>query len=137
MPASQLRPANGAVTIPGSIVADFGSMEIAEAQAVESVAAYGAAVYDPYRASGTPHSAVTVAGFVKAYASTTQVLGASGGLSDPDGGTGTFTLDTNVSVSGAYVIESVRIMHARLRAAVPATWSMHNSADPTITWQTT
>jgi hypothetical protein len=138
MAAAMLSPQNGAVAMPATqaSASDFGSMEVTEEQQGESVAAYGAAVYDPWRFSGTPHQMISCAGFAKAHAANTQPFGALGGLSDPDGAAATFTLDTGVTIGGSYGIQSVRLSHARLRAAVPLSWTMHNTADPTLTWPT-
>ncbi len=136
MAAAQLAPQNGAVAFPGSLVADYGSFEIGESQATESVACYGAAVYDNYRGSGTPHTSISAAGFAKAHASSTVPFGTGGGLTVAAGAAATFTIDTGVTYAGSFVVTSVRLMHARLRAAIPLTWSLEISGDPTVTWAT-
>jgi hypothetical protein len=138
MAASLLTPSNGAVAAPATFASasDFGAFEISEEQAGESVAAYGAALYDPWRFSGTPHSTIACNGFAKAHAANTQPFGATGGLTSAGGAAATLTADTGVTYAGTMGIQNVRLSHARLRAAVPLSWTLHNTADPTITWPT-
>ncbi len=136
MASALLTPSTGAVSLPYANASDFGAMEVTEDSARESVAAYGAAVYDPFRSSGTPHQTVQCTGFARANANNTQPFGALGGLVAAGGGAATFTLNTNTTITGNYIIGNVKLTHARLRAAVPLTWQMDNSGDPTITWPT-
>lgn len=137
MAAASLVPANGAVAAPFSSASDFISMDVTEEQAGESVAAYGAAVYDPWRFSATPHSVINAAGFAKAHTTNTPPFGSAGGLVSNAGAAATFTFDTGVTYAGNYGVQSVKLMHSRVRAAVPLTWTMHNTGDVTVTWATT
>jgi hypothetical protein len=138
MASALLTPSLGAVAAPATFgsASDFGSIEMSEEQFGESVAAYGAAVYDPWRFSGTPHSQVNTTGFARAHASNTQPFGALGGMTSAGGAAATFTLDTGVTVAGTYGYRSVRLTHARLRAAVALQHEMHSTGDPTVTWPT-
>src|SRR4051812_3814021 len=98
MAASLLTPSLGAIAAPATFgsASDFGSMTVEETQANESACAYGAAVYDNYRGSGTPHSKITSTGFAKAHASNTQAFGVLGGMTSASGAAATFTFDTGV-----------------------------------------
>lgn len=138
MASALLIPSNGAVVTPATFAtaSDFGSFDVSEEQQGESVAAYGAAVYDPWRFSGTPHQQVTCAGFVRAHAANTQPFGATGGLTSATGAAATFTADTGVTLAGTYGIQNFRMSHARLRAAVVGSWTLHNAGDVTTTWPT-
>lgn len=127
-------PLNGAVAFPGSLNSDFGSFEIGESQNTESVASYGAAVYDPYRGSGTPHVSFSAAAFVKGHANTTNPFGSGGGVTNGAGANTTFTVDTGFTYAVAAVVSNVRLMHARLRAAIPLTFSLEGAGDPVVTW---
>jgi hypothetical protein len=101
------------------------------------VAAYGAAVYDPWRFSGTPHSTIQSTGFAKAHASNTQPFAATGGMTSAGGAAATFTSrHRRVTYAGNFGYQSVELGHARLRAAVTLNWSMHNTGDVTVTWPT-
>lgn len=127
-------PSAGAVSLPSGHGADFASFDINETQQSESVAAYGAANYDPHRGSGTPHMSVSVAGFAK--------KGATGkapgfGAMTAAGASATFTVDSGVTFAGNFVVTNIRLSHARLRAAVPLTFQLENAADITTTWPTT
>lgn len=129
---------DGAVVLPVGNASDFMSFGLEETQGVESMAAYGAAVYEPYRGSGTPHQVVSVAGFAKQNAASTPPgFGSASGLASPGGGAATFTIGTGNTIAGNYVFSSLSIAHSRIRAAVPLTWQMHTSGDPTNTWPTT
>lgn len=136
MALSYPNPKNGAVAHAVSTATDFASFDYAESQSVESVAAYGAAVYDPFRGSATPHASVSVGAFAKYGASGTPpgFGSTSGGTADPDGGTATFTIDTGVTLGGTFVISSLRLSHARLRGAVPLSFQMENAGEVTVTW---
>lgn len=136
MAKSQLAPLNGAISFPGGLVADYGSFEISESQSVESVCSYGAQVYDNYRGSGTPHNSASCAGFADGHATSTNPFGSSGGLTSAGGASATFTPDTGFTYAGPFVVSNVRLMHARLRAAIPLTWQLEGSGDPTLTWAT-
>lgn len=128
-------PKNGAVAIAPSTASDFASYDYSESQAVESVAAYGAAVYDPFRASATPHASVSVAGFAKTGAvGVPPGFGATGFTAA--GGAATFTVDTGVTLTGNFVVSNIRLSHARLRAAVPLSYQLENAGDVTVTWPT-
>ncbi len=124
---------DGAVVLGVGSASDFMSFELNETQAVESVAAYGAAVYDPYRGSGTPHLQATVAAFAK-YGAANTPAGFGSGTVSPGGAAATFTPGTGVSLAGSCVCAGIRLGHSRIRAAVPLTYDLHNSGDMTITW---
>lgn len=136
MAAALLVPSLGSVANPATFASasDFGSFSISEEQGGESVCAYGAAVYDAWRASGTPHSTINCAGFAKAHAANTQPFAATGGLTSATGAAATYTLDTGVTYAGTFIITNVTLAHARLRAAVPLTWTQHGAGDSTVTW---
>lgn len=130
--AVALTTVGGTATTPAAIVADFGSFDVTETQATESVAAYGAAVYDPHRGSGTPHQKISVGAFTKGHAANTSPFG----VLTAAGGTATFTIDTGFTLGGTYVVSQVRLQHARIKAAIPLTFDMDNSGDITTTWAT-
>lgn len=126
---------DGAVVLPLNTASDFVAFDVDESQAVESVAAYGAAVYDPYRGSGTPHQMVNVAGFAKyGAAGTVPGFGHASVMASAGGGASTFTVGTGVTLAGSYVFANLRLAHSRIRAAVPLTYTMHNSGEITTTW---
>lgn len=133
MPATFPAGKDGAVTLPYGAASDFNSFQITENQAVESVAAYGAAVYDPYRGSGTPHMSIDAAAFAKITAASTAP-GFGTGTASAGGGSATFTAGTSTTIAGACVISQIQLSHSRIRAAVPLTYTMHNSGDMTTTW---
>jgi hypothetical protein len=130
-------PKNGAVVLSSSYSADFNSYELVESQATESVAAYGAAVYDPYRGSGTPHLSATVGAFAK-YGAATKTPGFGAFTADYNGDSATFTIDTQqtVTLAGVMVCSSIRLGHGRTRAAVPLTFNLECGGDITTTWPT-
>lgn len=134
MAVALLFPAAGAIAYPASLAADFGSFEASQEQAGESVCAYGAATSDAWRGSGTPHLALSVAGFTKGHASASCPLGVAGGLFDADGAAATFTVDTGHTIAASCIVTGVRLMHARLRATIPFSSTLHQSGDETITW---
>lgn len=127
---------DGAVVLPNGSASDFNSFQITETQAVESVAAYGGALYDPFRGSGTPHMTADVSAFAKIGASNTAP-GFGVGTASPGGGSATFTAGVSTTLAGAVVIEKIQLSHSRVRAAVPLTFTMHNSGDVTTTWPVT
>ena len=115
---------------------DFVSFDVNESQATESVASYGAAVYDPHRGSGTPHQQVTVGAFA-AYGATGTKAGfgdATAGTASAGGGAATYTIATGVTLTGNYCMANIKLSHSRIRAAVPLTFTMENSGDITTTW---
>ncbi len=138
MSAAQMNPANGAVSFPTTtpLVADFGSFDVSQSQQAESVAAYGAAVEDPWRGSATPHFSISTAGFAKAHAANTSPFLSGGGLTDPDGASGTFTIDTGVTIAAPMIVTSMRLSHARLRATIPISAQLEGAGDSTVTWPT-
>jgi hypothetical protein len=126
-------PSNGAIVLHSSYSADFNSFELNESQNLESVAAYGAAVYDPYRGSGTPHLSAVVGAFAK-YGASGKTPGFGAYTADYDGASSTFTVDTGVTVVGAMVCGSLRLGHGRTRAAVPLTFNLECAGDMVTTW---
>jgi hypothetical protein len=126
-------PANGAVALPTGYKCDFNSFGINETVAAESVLAYGTNIYDPWRSSGTPHQEISASGFAR-YGSSGETPGF--GMVSPGGGASTFTVDTGVTLAGNYVITDIRLGHSRSRAAVPLSYTGHNSGDITTTWPT-
>lgn len=136
MALSYPNPKNGAVVLPGTSATDIMSFDYAESQQVESVAAYGAAVYDPWRGSATPHASISAAGIAKYGASGTPpgFGSTSGGLADPDGGSMTLTIDTGVTLAAAAVVSSLRLSHSRIRGAVPLAYTLEGAGDTTVTW---
>jgi hypothetical protein len=129
-------PKNGAVVLPSTGNSDFASYEYAENQQTESVIAYGAAVYDPYRGSGTPHSTISANGYAKTGAANTNPgFGATtGGMTTAAGATATLTVDTNTTITGAFVVGNIRLSHARIRPIVGLSYNLDCAGDPTITW---
>lgn len=134
MSASLLVPSAGAIAYPASMVSDFGSFEVSQDQSAESVCAYGAATDDAWRGSGTPHLSFSVAGFTKGHAAATSPLGTTGSLFDADGAAATFTVDTGHTIAVNCMVAGVRLMHARLRATIPFTSTLHQTADAVLTW---
>src|SRR3954468_15219819 len=103
-------PKNGAVVLPCMTASDISSYDYSETQQTESVIAYGAAVYDPHRGSGTPHASISVSGLAKTGASgTTPGFGATaGGMTAAGGGSTTLTVDTNTTIAGSFVVGNIR-----------------------------
>lgn len=142
MALSYVNPKNGGVTPATGTATDFNSFDYAESQATESVLAYGAAVYDPYRGNGTPHASVSGTGIAKYGAANTQPgwAGTNGGTNtgvgtaDFDGGSATLTLDTGVTLAATFIMTSLRVSHARARAAVSLAFSWECGGDVTVTW---
>jgi hypothetical protein len=56
------------------------------------------------------------------------------GTSDFDGVTVLLTLDTGVTLSATMVMASLRVSHARARAAVPLSFQFEGGGDTTVTW---
>lgn len=133
-------PSNGAIALFNG-KCDFNGFEIDESQQAESVCAYGVGVYDPWRGDGTPHQSVACTGFA-IYGASADTPGfgisngtvATGSMTIPSGGTCTFTVDTGVTLAGAYITTRTRLGHARLRAAVPLSFQLENAGDVTTTW---
>lgn len=127
------------MAFPNGVLADYNSFEINQSQGAESVAAYGAAISDPWRGSGTPHIMISGTAFQKGHAALTgfMISTQGSGLSDPDGATSTFTVDTGHTVAAPFVVTDFRLSHARLRAAIPVNYTIHQSADETVTWAST
>jgi hypothetical protein len=136
MAASLLLPANGAIAFPNSLAADFGSYDLTQEQGAESVCAYGAGTDDNWRGSGTPHLMANVIGFTKGHVATSGPIGVAGGTYDADGAAATFTVDTGHTVAASCLVQSMRVSHARLRAAIPFTATLHQTGDATVTWAT-
>jgi hypothetical protein len=128
-------PKNGACSIGSQFAGcDFASFDYGEAQNTESVAAYGAQIYDPHRGSGTPHASGSAAAFAKYGAANTNSFGNT--ALTAGGSAGTLTIDTGVTIAGTLVLSRVSVSHARLRAAVPLTFNFEGGGDMTITWPT-
>lgn len=138
MALSYANPKNGAVAPVFNSAGDFNSFDYTETQASESVIAYGAAVYDPFRGNGTPHASFAATGIAKYGAANTTVgfSGTTGGTVDYDGGTCTLTVDTGVTIALTSILTSARLSHARARAAVAMAWSFEGGGDATVTWPT-
>jgi hypothetical protein len=138
MALSYVNPKNGAVVATIGTASDFNSFDYSESQPSESVIAYGAAVYDPYRGNGTPHASTSASGIAKHGAANTPpgFGSSSGGTVDFDGGTVTLTLDTGVTLAATMVMTSLRVSHARARAAVPLAFQFEGGGDTTVTWPT-
>jgi hypothetical protein len=137
MALSYVNPKNGAVAPIMGTATDFNSFDYAETQATESVIAYGAAIYDPFRGNGTPHASASATGIAKYGAANTPPgfsSSAGTGTSDFDGGTTTLTLDTGVTLAATMILASLRVSHARARAAVPLAFSFEGGGDTTVTW---
>jgi hypothetical protein len=137
MALSYANPKNGSVVLAVGTASDFNSFDYAETQATESVIAYGAAIYDPFRGNGTPHASVSATGIAKHGAANTPPgfsSSAGVGTSDFDGGTATLTIDTGVTLAATMILASLRISHARARAAVPLAYSLEGGGDTTVTW---
>jgi hypothetical protein len=137
MALSYVNPKNGAVAPAVGTATDFNSFDYSETQSSESVIAYGAALYDPYRGNGTPHASAAATGIAKYGAANTPPgwsTAAGVGTSDFDGGTLTLTLDTGVTLAFTAVTTSIRVSHARARAAVPLAFSFEGGGDTTVTW---
>jgi hypothetical protein len=122
--------ATGAVVLPTGHGADIASFDYGESQATESVAFYGTNLYNPMRGSGTFEVRATCAAFA--------AYGASGfapgfGAATNIGSSSTFTVATGVTMVGQMVVSGIRLSHARLRAAVPLTFELSNSADTMVT----
>ena len=133
MPESYPDPSNGAIVLHTSYSADFNSFELNESQPLESVAAYGVKIYDPFRGSGTPHLSATVGAFAK-YGAATKNPGFGAYTADFDGGDATFTVDTGLTLAGKMVCGNIRLGHGRTRAVVPLTFNLDNGDDITTTW---
>lgn len=125
--------ATGTVTMPTGHGADIASFSLSESQESESVAFYGTNLYNPFRGSGTYHLSAEVAAFA--------AYGASGfspgfGAATATGASATFGINsTTVQLVGSFCVTNISLMHARLRAAIPVTFSLENSADTvTTTW---
>ena len=132
MSASSLVPRNGAVSI-GSMVADFASFDIEAMQSVENVTPYGSNACAKNVGNGTPDFTMHVGAFALAHAANTApgmpALAATGQ-------TCTFTLDTGVTESGPCVVQNLKISHARMKAAVPITFTLKCAGEITETWAT-
>jgi hypothetical protein len=130
MAASSLIPKNGAVAI-GTMVADFASFEIESKQSVETVTPYGTNLDSKNVGNGTADFTVNVGAFAEAHSAATALgmptLGATGS-------TCTFTLDTGVTEAGTFIIESMKVSHARMRGAVPLAITLRNAGDVTEAW---
>lgn len=124
-------PSNGAVVLPTGHGADLANFDYDETYFTESVAAYGAQTFDPYRSSGTPHAKVTAGAFAKyGAAGKTPGLGAATAA----GASATLTVDTGVTIVGVMVINNIKFSHAKLRAAVPLMFGLDNGGDLVVTW---
>ncbi len=125
--------ATGTVTMPSGHGADIASFSLDETQDSESVAFYGTNLYNPFRGAGTYHLSASVAAFA--------AYGASGlspgfGAATAVGASTTFGINsTTVQLVGSFIVSRISLMHARLRAAIPLTFGLENSADTvTTTW---
>src|SRR4051812_28446275 len=117
MAALSLVPKNGAIAF-AAVTADFASFDIESSQSVENVTPYGANVNAKHVGSGTPEISINIGAFALAH--TTGTPAKLDTL--PGAGTGatlTLTLDTGVSEACTMIVQSVRLSHARMRAAVP------------------
>lgn len=135
MALSYINPSTGAVTATSlGSATDFTAFDYVEAQSVESVAAYGAAVYDPFRGSGTPHASASVAGIAK-YGASGAIPGFGTATADFDGNTVTLGLQgSTVTLAATMVLASLRLSHGRTRAAVPLAFQLEGGGDTTVTW---
>lgn len=134
MAAISLVPKNGAVVV-GAWAANFASFDIDTTQSVEDVTPYGANVDAVHVGSGTPSIDVNIGAFALAHAtSTPPTMGSMSAVGGATGASCTFTLDTGVTEAGSFVAKSIRISHARMRAAVPIALAMSNAGDITETW---
>lgn len=134
MSASLLSPVNGAVAVAGLGGVEFQAFTRDESQAVESVAAFGTAVYDPYVGSGTPHASMSAQGFALAHATNTVPFGA--GVMTHTGINTTLTYDTGVSTAETSIVSRLTLSESRIRAVVPLSFSLEGASDPTTTWPT-
>lgn len=130
MASSSLIPKNGAVTF-GSQVADFASFDITAGQSVEPVTPYGLNTCTKNVGSGTPDFSFNIGAFALKGASNTP-LGMP--AITATGSAMTLTLDTGVSEACTAVVQSIRIGHGRMRAAVPVAFSLKNYGDVTEVW---
>jgi hypothetical protein len=137
MASSSLIPKNGAITV-ATIIADYAGFDLTTTQSVESVTPYGNNVNEKRVGSGTAGLAANISAFALAHASNTPLLlptmGAASGAAAAAGAACVFTLDTGVTETGNFVIQSIRIGHARMRAAVPVAISALSAADITEAW---
>lgn len=122
--------ATGAVALPTGHGADIASFELTETQDSESVAYYGTNTYNPFRGSGCYHMSATCAAFA--------AYGASGltpgfGMATATGSAATWTIAGSVTLVGAFLVSRIMLSHARLRAAVPLSFTLENSADTLVT----
>lgn len=128
--------ATGTVTLPTGHGADIASQTIDETQDSESVAFFGTNTYNPFRGSGTFEFKVTCTAFA-AYSAAGTAPGF--GSETSTGSSATFGVSsTTVQFVGAMVVQRIQLVQSRLRAAVPLTFEMHNSADTMVTtWPVT
>lgn len=122
--------ATGAVALPTGHNADIASYDLVESQDTESVAFYGTNLYNPFRGSGTFHMSATCAAFA-AYGAATFTPGF--GAATNVGSSSTFTVAAGVTMVGLFVVSRIMLSHARLRAAIPLSFQLENSADTLVT----
>lgn len=136
-----LAPSTGAVVL-GALVSEFSSMDITSGQTVENVTGYGNNGMTANLGNGTPDMSVNVGAFaIDGVNNTAPGLGASSvllvGAAGSAGVACTFTLATNCTESGTFIVENIKIMQARMKAAVPLTFTLKNAGDITEAWATT
>lgn len=135
MASASLVPKNGAVSLSygtNTVAADFNSFDIGSSQVVENVTPYGANTCTKNVGNGTPDFDFTIQAFALKGASGTApstITGLSGGTASA-----TFTLDTSCTLSGSLMVQSIRLSHGRMKAAVGLTISAKNAGDITESW---
>lgn len=123
---SPLIPKNGAVVL-GTMISNYASFDLSSSQNVENITGYSNSNMTQSYGDGTQDFSINVTAFALAHQANTAP-----GMVDyaPYGGaTGantTLTADTGCSWAGVAVVSSVRIAHARMRAAVLISFTAKN-----------
>ena len=127
-------PKNGLITIPTGAFGVYQSYTMTESQATEETTYYGSGIaYGTFAGSGTPTNQVEVTGFAQAGAAS---MSPGWGASTAAGASCTVTFDTSTTVTGIFIVQSIRATHARTRGAVGCTWNLQGNGDMTTAWAT-
>jgi hypothetical protein len=130
MARAKLAPVNGSLAV-GGVGGDFASFDLEARQQVDDVTGYNETVDADHAGSGVRAWALDFSGFCEKGAAGTSVgMAAFTGA----GVAVVATLDTSVSYSGNFVIESIRVSHRKTAGAVPFQGRAFNKGAITEAW---
>ena len=135
MAKSRIFVMNGSISPPTGFNMDFQTMRIHEMQTSENITSYGGTIYGIFFGSGTTIQDIAVTGYpFKGTTASNPGIGNMNGTAGALGSSATYTLDTGITISGAFLSDDLTIDHSRLVAGAKTSMGFKPAGELTIAW---